>query len=45
MSKNSHKQTYQAFKEWHSWAINTKVIKAPKKKKTAPPIWSENWNG
>ena len=45
MSQNSPRQNYQAFKEWQTWAINKKIIKAPKKKKVAPPIWSENWNG
>ncbi len=45
MSKNSHKQTLQAFQEWHTWAIKTKLISKPKRKKVAPPIWTETWNG
>lgn len=43
MSVNSPKQNLQAFKEWQQWAIQNKVIKAPKKKKTPPPMWTEQW--
>lgn len=45
MSKNSPRQNLQAFKEWHSWAISKKIISKPKRKKVAPPIWTEEWNG
>lgn len=45
MSKNSIRQNYLAFQEWHNWAIKTKVISKPKRKKIAPPIWTETWNG
>jgi len=45
MSKNSHKQTLQAFQEWHAWAIKTKVISKPKKKKQNKFVFMENWNG
>lgn len=43
MSVNSPRQNLQAFKEWQQWAINKKIIKAPKKKKSAPPLWMEKW--
>jgi hypothetical protein len=42
MSKNSSKQNYTTFQEWHKWAKSKypsyKV--ASKKKPTQKPIWS-----
>lgn len=35
MSKNTARQTYQAFMEWRNWAIAKKIIKV--KKKDPPP--------
>lgn len=42
MSKNSAKQSYEAFTEWHKWAkIKYPNFKAASKKKpTQKPIWS-----
>jgi hypothetical protein len=31
MSKNTARQTYQAFMEWRNWAIAKKIIKIKKK--------------
>lgn len=45
MSKTSAKQRYQSFQEWHAWAKQQYPSYRAKKKKTAPPIWTETWNG
>ena len=45
MSKTSAKQRYTAFTEWHNWAKSQYPAFRTKKKKTPPPIWTENWNG
>ena len=45
MSKTSAKQRYTAFTEWHAWAKQQYPSFRAKKKKTPPPIWTENWNG
>lgn len=42
MSKNSSKQNYQAFQEWHHWAKSKmpNFKKSSKKKPVQKPIWS-----
>lgn len=41
MSRNSARQTYQAFTEWRNWALARKIIKIKKKPKM-PFIYRED---
>lgn len=39
MSKNSSRQTYQAFQEWYGWAKGKYATLRVKKKKAPVPDW------
>jgi len=45
MSKNSARQTYDAFQDWYRWAKTKYSILRKKKKQPAPDWMNNNYGG